>query len=207
MRIFFSSPRPRRRCHIPRPVTHSRRPDQAGKRKKKQPPRNSTGAAFTYSISIFQSGFAPAAKATKELNTRFHRLFNLLYISIVQPGQHHIYSPKNPGAFPQRSRIHGYKDNLQHTYFRPHLSTLSKIYNNGLLFSLYTYLSPNAHPNKSGVIFAAFIGFYRDITKAICNPLRPCFITYKRLHRIRGYKIAACAAVLFPCIYHVLHPR
>jgi hypothetical protein len=111
------------------------------KKHKKQPPRNSTGAAFTYSFSIFQLGFALAAKATKELNTRFHRL------------------------------------------------------------------STRAHPNKSGVIFAAFIWLYRDIIKTICNPLRPCFITYKRLHRIGGYKIAACAAVLFPCVYHALHPR
>lgn len=95
---------------------------------------------FTYSISIFQSGFAPAAKATEELNTRFHRL------------------------------------------------------------------STHAHPNKSGIIFPAFIGLYRDITKTLCNPLRPCFITYKRLYCIRGYKIAACAAVLFPCVYHALHP-
>lgn len=124
----------------PAPVTHSRRPDQAEKAQK-QPPRNSTGAAFTYLISIFQSGFAPAAKATKELDTRFHRL------------------------------------------------------------------STHAHPNKSRIIFSAFIGLYRDITKAICNPLRPCFIAYKRLYRIRGYKIAACAAVLFPCVYHALHPR
>lgn len=124
----------------PPPVTHSRRPDQAEKRKK-QPPRNSTGAAFTYSISVFQSGFEPAAKATKELNTRFHRL------------------------------------------------------------------STHAHPNKSGIVFPAFIGLYRDITKAICNPLRPCFIAYKRLYCVRGYKIAACAAVLFPCVYHALHPR
>lgn len=125
----------------PAPVTHSRRPDQAGKRKKKQPPRNNTGAAFTYSISIFQSGFEPAAKATKELNTRFHRL------------------------------------------------------------------SPNAHPNKSGIVFPAFIELYRDITKAIRNALRPCNTLYKRLHRVREYKIAACAAVLFPCVYHALHPR
>ena len=124
----------------PAPVTHSRRPDQAEKAQK-YPPRNSTGAAFTYLISIFQSGFEPAAKATKELNTRFHRL------------------------------------------------------------------STHAHPNKSGIIFPAFIGLYRDITKAICNPLHPCFITYKRLYCIRGYKIAACAAVLFPCVYHALHPR
>lgn len=110
------------------------------KKRKKQPPRNSTGAAFTYLISIFQSGFAPAAKATKELNTRFHRL------------------------------------------------------------------STNAHPNKSGIVFPSFIWLYRDITKAICNPLRPCFIAYKRLYHIGGYKIAACAAVLFPCVYHTLHP-
>lgn len=141
MRVFFSLPRPRCRWHIPRP-RHPFTPPQLGRKSaKKQPPRNSTGAAFTYSISIFQSGFAPAAKATKELNTRFHRL------------------------------------------------------------------STHAHPNKSGIVFPAFIGFYRDITKAICNPLRPCFITYKRLHRVGGYKIAACAAVLFPCIYHALHPR
>ena len=95
---------------------------------------------FIYSISVFQSGFAPAAKAIKELDTRFHRL------------------------------------------------------------------STHAHPNKSGIIFAAFIWLYRDITKAICNPLRPCFIAYKRLHRIGGYKITACAAVLFPSVYHVLRP-
>lgn len=125
------SPRPR----------HPFTPPRSGRKAQKQPPRNSTGAAFTYLISIFQSGFEPAAKATKELNTRFHRL------------------------------------------------------------------STHAHPNKSGIIFPAFIGFYRDITKAICNPLRPCFITYKRLHRVGGYKIAACAAVLFPCVYHALHPR
>ncbi len=113
---------------------------------------------FIYSISIFQSGFAPAAKAIKELNTRFHRLFNLLYISIVQPGQYHIYSPKNPGAFPQRSRIHGYKDNLQCTYFRPHLSTLSRIYNNGLLFSLYNPpFNPRTPKQKRGYIS----GLYR----------------------------------------------
>lgn len=124
----------------PAPVTHSRRPNQA-KKAQKQPPRNSTGAAFTYLISIFQSGFEPAAKATKELNTRFYRL------------------------------------------------------------------STNAHPNKNGIVFPAFIGFYRDITKAIYNPLRPCNTPYKRLHRIRGYKIAACAAVLFPCVYHALYPR
>jgi hypothetical protein len=98
----------------PAPVTHSRRLNQAEKRKNNRPgiapgPRNSTGAAFTYSISIFQSGFAPATKATKELNTHFHRL------------------------------------------------------------------STHAHPNKSGVIFPAFIGLYRDITKAICNPLAPMF--------------------------------
>ena len=170
MRIFFSSPHPRCRWHIPRP-RHPFTPPRSGRKAqknkaamhrpntlhhntaanpiktplrvkhKKQPPRNSTGAAFIYSISIFQSGFAPAAKATKELNTRFHRL------------------------------------------------------------------STHAHPNKSGVIFAAFIGLYRDITKAICNPLRPCFIAYKRLYCVRGYKIAACAAVLFPCVYHALHPR
>ena len=94
----------------------------------------------TYLISIFQSGFAPTTKATKELNTRFHRL------------------------------------------------------------------STHAHPNKSGIVFPAFIGLYRDITKAICNPLRPCFIAYKRRYCVRGYKIAACAAVLFPCVYHALHP-
>lgn len=141
MRIFFGSPRPRCRWYIPRPPRHPFTPPQLGRKSAKKPPRNSTGAAFTYSISIFQSGFAPAAKATKELNTRFHRL------------------------------------------------------------------STNAHPNKSGIIFAAFIGLYRDITKAICNPLRPCFIAYKRLYRVRGYKIAACAAVLFPCVYHALHPR
>ena len=140
MRVFFSSPRPRCRWHIPRP-RHPFTPPRSGRKAQKQPPRNSTGAAFTYSISIFQSGFAPAAKATKELNTRFHRL------------------------------------------------------------------STHAHPNKSGVVFPAFIWLYRDITKAICNPLRPCFIAYKRLHRIGGYKIAACAAVLFPCVYHALHPR
>ena len=122
------------------PVTHSRRPDQTEKAQK-QPPRNGTGAAFTYLISVFQSGFEPAAKAAKELNTRFHRL------------------------------------------------------------------STHAHPNKSGIIFPAFIGFYRDITKAIYNPLRPCNTPYKRLHRVRGYKIAACAAVFFPCVYHALHPR
>jgi hypothetical protein len=34
---------------------------------------------FTYSISIFQSGFAQATKVTKELDTRLHRL----YISIL----------------------------------------------------------------------------------------------------------------------------
>ena len=70
-----------------------------------------------------------------------------------------------------------------------------------------TYLSPNAHPNKSGIVFPAFIGLYRDITKAIRNALRPCNTPYKRLHRVRGYKIAACAAVLFPCVYHVLRPH
>lgn len=140
MRVFFSSPRPRCRWHIPRP-SHPFTPPQLGRKSaKKQPPRNSTGAAFTYSISIFQSGFAPAAKAIKELNTRFHRL------------------------------------------------------------------STHAHPNKSGVVFPAFIWLYRDITKAICNPLRPCFIAYKRLYCVRGYKIAACAAVLFPCVYHTPHP-
>ena len=130
------------RCaYIPRP-RHPFTPTRSGRKaQKKQPPRNSTGAAFTYSISIFQSEFAPATKATKELNTHFHRL------------------------------------------------------------------STNAHPNKSGVIFPAFIRLYRDITKAICNPLRPCFIAYKRLHRIGGNKIAACAVVLFPCVYHALHPR
>ena len=138
---IYPLPRPDRCAYIPRP-RHPFTPLQSGRKaQKKQPPRNSTGAAFTYSISIFQSGFAPAAKVTKELNTHFHRL------------------------------------------------------------------STNAHPNKSGIIFPAFIGFYRDITKAICNPLRPCFIAYKRLHRIRGYKIAACAAVLFPCVYYTLHPR
>ena len=62
----------------PAPVTHSRRPDQAEKAQK-QPPRNSTGAAFTYSISIFQSGFAPAAGELTIQYTRFHRL----YISIL----------------------------------------------------------------------------------------------------------------------------
>ena len=62
---------------------------------------------FLYSISIFQSGFEPAAKATEKLNTRFHRL------------------------------------------------------------------STNAYPNKSGIIFPAFIGLYRDIVKAICYTLRP----------------------------------
>lgn len=141
MWVFFSSPRPRCRWHIPRPRYPFTPPRSGQKAQKKQPPRNSTGAAFTYLISIFQSGFAPAAKATKELDTRFHRL------------------------------------------------------------------STNAHPNKSGIIFPAFIGFYRDITKAIYNPLRPCNTPYKRLHRIRGYKIAACAAVLFPCVYHALYPR
>ena len=55
-------------------------------------------------------------------------------------------------------------------------------------FHCITHLSTHAHPNKSGVIFPAFIGFYRDITKAICNPLRPCFIVYKRLYHIGGYK-------------------
>lgn len=137
MRIFFGSPRPRCRWHIPRPRYPFTPPQTGRKSAKKQPPRNSTGTAFTYSISIFQSGFAPAAKAIKELNTRFHRPFSLLYISIVQPGQHHIYSPKNHGAFPQHFPIYEYKDNLQHTYFRPHLSTLSRICNNDLLFSLY----------------------------------------------------------------------
>ena len=141
MRVFFSSPRPRCRWHIPRPRYPFTQPRLDRKSEKKQPPRNSTGAAFTYLISIFQSRFEPAAIATKELNTRFHRL------------------------------------------------------------------SPNTHPNKSGIVFPAFIGLYRDITKTICNPLRPCFITYKRLHRIGGYKITACAAVLFPCVYHALHPR
>lgn len=111
------------------------------KKHKKNRPGIAPGRRFIYSISIFQSGFEPAAKATKELNTRFHRL------------------------------------------------------------------STHAHPNKSGVIFAAFIWLYRDITKTICNPLRPCFIAYKRLYCVRGYKIAACAAVLFPCVYHALHPR
>lgn len=74
-------------------------------------------------------------------------------------------------------------------------------------FHCITYLSTNAHPNKSGVIFPAFIRLYRDITKAIYNPLHPCNTLYKRLHRVGGYKIAACAAVLFPCVYHALHPR
>ena len=69
-----------------------------------------------------------------------------------------------------------------------------------------TYLSTHAHPHKSGIIFSAFIGLYRDITKAVYNPLRPCNAAYKRLYRVRGYKIAACAAVLFPCVYHALHP-
>lgn len=125
----------------PAPVTHSRRSDQTEKAQKRTAPGIAPGAAFTYSISIFQSGFAPAAKATKELNTRFHRL------------------------------------------------------------------SPNTYPNKNGIVFPAFIGLYRDITKAIRNALRPCNTPYKRLHRVRGYKIAACAAVLFPCVYHALHPR
>lgn len=141
MRVFFSLPRPRCRWHIPR-ARHLFTPPKSGRKaQKKQPPRNSTGATFTYLISVFQSGFETAAKAIKELNTRFHRL------------------------------------------------------------------SPNTHPNKSGIIFPAFIGFYRDITKAIYNPLHPCNTLYKRLYRIRGYKIAACAAVLFPCVYHALHPR
>ena len=145
MRVFFSSPHPRCRWHIPRPRYPFTPPRSGRKSAKKQPPRNSTGAAFTYLISIFQSGFAPAAKATKELNTRFHRL------------------------------------------------------------------STHAHPNKSGIIFPAFIGFYRDITKAIYNPLRPCNTPYKRLYRIRGYKIATCAAVLFslriPCFIPPLKYR
>ena len=111
------------------------------KKRKNNRPGAIPGRRFIYSISIFQSGFAPAAKAAKELNTRFRRL------------------------------------------------------------------STHAHPNKSGIVFPAFIRLYRDITKAICNPLCPCFIAYKRLYRVRGYKIAACAAVLFPCVYHVLHPR
>ena len=138
--IFQLTPPSLPLAYPPPPLPIHAAPKQAEKAQK-QPPRNSTGAAFTYLISIFQSGFAPAAKATKELNTHFHRL------------------------------------------------------------------STHAHPNKSGIIFPAFIGFYRDITKAICNPLRPCNTPYKRLHRIRGYKIAACAAVLFPCVYHALYPR
>ena len=73
-------------------------------------------------------------------------------------------------------------------------------------FHCIAHLSTNAYPNKRGVIFPAFIGLYPDITKAICNPLRPCFIAYKRLYRVRGYKIAACAAVLFPRVYHTLYP-
>lgn len=132
------TPAPWRWLYPPAPGTRSTAP-AAHERHKKEPPRR-TRAAFTYSISVFQSEFEPATKAAKELNTRFHRL------------------------------------------------------------------STHAHPNKSGVIFAAFIWLYRDITKAICNPLRPCFIAYKRLHRIGGYKITACAAVLFPCVYHVSHP-
>lgn len=141
MRIFFGLPRPRCRWYIPRPRHPFTPPRLDRKSAKKQPPRNNTGAAFTYSISVFQSGFEPATKVVEELNTRFHRL------------------------------------------------------------------STHAHPNKSGVVFPAFIWLYRDITKAICNPLRPCFITYKRLYCVRGYKITACAAVLFPCVYHTLYPR
>ena len=49
----------------PAPATHSRRPDQTEKAQK-QPPRNGTGAAFTYSILIFQSRFETAAGATEE---------------------------------------------------------------------------------------------------------------------------------------------
>ena len=139
--IFRFTPPSLPLAYPPPPSPIHAAPNRPKKRKKKQPPRNSTGATFTYSISIFQSEFAPAAKATKELNTHFHRL------------------------------------------------------------------STHAHPNKSGIIFPAFIGLYRDITKAICNPLRPCFIAYKRLYCVRGYKIAACAAVLFPCVYHALHPH
>ena len=65
----------------------------------------------------------------------------------------------------------------------------------------------HTHPNKSGVIFPAFIGLYRDIAKAIRSPLRPCNIVYKARYIIRGDQIAACAAVLFPCVYHALHPH
>ena len=49
----------------PPPGTHSRRSNQAEKAQK-EPPRNSTGAAFTYSISIFQSGFETATEAAEE---------------------------------------------------------------------------------------------------------------------------------------------
>jgi hypothetical protein len=62
----------------PAPVTHSRRPNQTEKAQK-QPPRNSTGAAFIYLISIFQSGFALATGELTIQYTRFHRL----YISIL----------------------------------------------------------------------------------------------------------------------------
>ncbi len=52
----------------------------------------------------------------------------------------------------------------------------------------------------------AFIGLYSDITKAIRNALRPCNTAYKGRYIIRGDQIAACAAVLFPCVYHVYTP-
>lgn len=89
-------------------------------------------------------------------------LFNLLYISIVRSGQHRIYSPKNPDAFPQHFRIHEYKDNLQHTYFRPHLSTLSMIYNNGLLFSLY---NPPYHVSGRRAAPAGFFILYVSVNR------------------------------------------
>lgn len=162
---------------------------------------------FTYSISISRSGFEPAAKATKELNTRFHRLSICFIYPLSNPDNITFIAPK---IMAHSCNASGYMNTR--TIYNVLISACIYPRFHGFIimaccFHCITHLSTNAHPNKSGIIFPAFIGLYRNITKAIYNPLRPCNTPYKRLHRIRGYKIAACAAVLFPCVYHTLYPR
>ena len=61
-------PRLDRCAHIPRP-RHPSPPIKSGRKRKKNRPGITPGRGITYSISIFQSGFAPAAGATEEQYT------------------------------------------------------------------------------------------------------------------------------------------
>lgn len=53
-----------------------------------------------YLFNFSNSANTTNGKSKIQITTIHYPSFNLLYKSIVRPGQHHIYSPKNHGAFP-----------------------------------------------------------------------------------------------------------